>query len=118
MVSVNLHPHDADAERSVLGCLLLDPCLALGIGQILKAEDFHVDRNRRLFEHMLALWDEHSCVNPQDLLARLRQHGDCDALGGAGYLAELLKAASCPLAMLHYAEVVADHSKLRREFLR
>ncbi|NLS97965.1 MAG: AAA family ATPase [Planctomycetaceae bacterium] len=109
-----LPPHDATAERSTIGCLLLEPSRVPEIAQQLGADDFYVDANRRLFGHIVGLYAAGSRVDEVLLLDRLRSNGDLEAIGGHAYLAEILQETGIPANASNHAQIVLKHSQRRR----
>ena len=53
-----LPPHNPDAEKGVLGSLLIDPDLCDDVALILRANDFYADANQKLYAHLLAMHEE------------------------------------------------------------
>jgi replicative DNA helicase len=111
-----LPPQNLDAERAVIGSLILDPRLCDDVAQELRADDFYGDANRRIFEHILALHDAGGRVDIAILAARLRSKGDFEAVGGAGYLAEVAQSVPVAAHALYYAAIVREKA-LRRELI-
>ena len=108
-----LPPQNLDAERGVLGSLLLDPQLCDEVALLLRADDFYSDANQRLYRHLLALHDEGKRIDITLLVERLKQAGEYEVIGGAAYLAEV--AVSVPYAhnAPHYAAIVRDKATVR-----
>jgi len=108
-----LPPHNLDAEKGVLGSILLDPDMADDVAVVVRAEDFYAEANEKLFQHLLAMRDEGSRIDGTLLLERLRSAGDLERIGGAAYLAEVLHAVPYAANAVHYAEIVRAKSTLR-----
>ena len=107
-------PHDADAEKAVLGSLMLDLKLCGEVLEVIAVGDFYADANQRLFMHITRQhFDGRETFDSTLLVSKMKAAGDYDAIGGMGYLAEV--ASSVPVASnaKHYAEVVAVHSGRR-----
>ncbi|HWN44267.1 MAG TPA: replicative DNA helicase [Thermoanaerobaculia bacterium] len=82
-------PHSEEAERAVLGALLMEP---LGIAQVrtrLEPRDWHIERHRLLYQAFLDVADAGSTPDVRTLQAHLEQAGKFEAIGGMGYLATL-----------------------------
>ncbi len=108
-----LPPQNLEAEKSVLGCMLLDPLLSDDVVMILRAEDFYSDANARLFAQMVAMHNEGLKIDPTLLIERLKTSGELDAIGGMAYLGEVAQSVAVPAHAEHYAEIVRDKSTLR-----
>jgi len=108
-----LPPHNLDAEKGVLGSILLDPNLADDVAMVLRAEDFYADANETLYRHLLAMHDEGCRIDATLLLERLQSSGDLEAVGGAAYLAEVLHSVPYAANAVYYAEIVRAKATLR-----
>jgi len=108
-----LPPHNLDAEKGVLGSLLLDPNLCDDVALVVRPDDFYADANRLLYGHLMALHDEGKRIDAMLLLERLRQSGDLEAVGGAAYVAEVVQAVPYAANAVYYAEIVRDKATLR-----
>ena len=74
-----LPPHNLDAEKGVLGSLLLDPNLCDDVALVLRPDDFYAEANQKLYAHLLAMHDEGGRIDATLLLERLRPAGDLEA---------------------------------------
>ncbi len=108
-----LPPQSLDAEKGVLGSLLIDPELCDDIALILRSEDFYADANQKLYAHVMAMHDEGVRIDATLLLERLRSGGDLEAIGGPAYLAEVLHAVPYAANAVYYAGIVRDKATLR-----
>src|SRR3989344_3035853 len=106
-------PQDLDAEKALLGSLLLHP---QGIDEILDfilPETFYTDRHRAVYEAVL---DLHKKSEPVDLLSvstRLREKKELERVGGATYLSEMVEMVPSAANVKHYADIVQRKSSLR-----
>ena len=106
-------PHNLDAERSVLGAILLDNhALNLALEK-LKADDFFLDQHRRIFERMIELGEAHQAIDLVTLTEELDRRGDLEAAGGAAYLAQLVDGVPHVSNLEHYARIVREKAVLR-----
>ena len=106
-------PHNLDAERSVLGAVLLDNhTLDLAIEK-LKPEDFFLDQHRRVFQQMIVLGESQQAIDLVTLTEQLHRQGDLEAAGGAAYLAQLVDGVPRISNIEHYARIVKEKSMLR-----
>ncbi|MBN2293922.1 MAG: replicative DNA helicase, partial [Pirellulales bacterium] len=108
-----LPPQNLDAEKSVLGCMLLDSLICDDVMMILRHEDFYSDANAKLFAQMVEMHSEGKKIDPTLLIERLKTSGELDAIGGVAYLAEVAQSVAVPAHAEHYAEIVRDKSTLR-----
>ncbi len=114
MICADSNSHDPDAEQCVLGCLILDPSACLQIAQLLKADDFHIDSNRRLFTHVLSLFGDTGRIDASALIDRLRESDELEVIGGMSYLAKTLHSVSIACHVEQHAEIVAQHARRRK----
>jgi replicative DNA helicase len=108
-----LPPQNLEAERGVLGSVLLDPNLCDDVVMILRAEDFYADANRKLFGHIVEMHGEGNRVDTTLLVERLKGEGDFESIGGAAYLAEVINSVAVAAHAVHYAQIVRDKATLR-----
>jgi replicative DNA helicase len=106
-------PCNLDAERGVLGSILLLPTVCDDVALIVRPEDFYDDANRTLYTHMRAMHDEGRRIDTTLLVERLKTSGQFDVVGGAAYLAEVLQSAPTAANATYYAEIVKNKSTLR-----
>jgi len=111
IASDRLLPHDNDAERAVLGAILLDGTLYLQAAQILKSSDFYVKGHRKIFRAMV----DTEAIDLVTIRERLHRHGDTlDDVGGFSYISGLLDGLPHSSNIEHYARIVKDKSLLRQ----
>ena len=108
-----LPPQSLEAEKGVIGSVLLDPNLCDDVALILRPDDFYGDANRRLFTHLLAMHDEGGRIDTTLLVERLKQAGDYEVVGGPAYLAEIVQSVAVPAHAEYYARIVRDKGTLR-----
>ena len=108
-----LPPQNLEAEKGVLGSLLLDPNLCDDVALVLRPDDFYADANQKLYGHLLAMHDEGGRIDTTLLLERLKQSGDLEAVGGTAYLAEVVHSVPYAANAVYYAEIVRDKATLR-----
>src|SRR6202040_642443 len=83
-------PQNLDAERSVLGAILLDNHALNTAIEKLKPEDFFHDPHRRIFNQMVQLGELQQAIDLVTLGDQLRRKGELEAVGGAAYLSQLI----------------------------
>ncbi|MBN2579492.1 MAG: replicative DNA helicase [Pirellulales bacterium] len=108
-----LPPQNLEAEKAVLGCLLLDSDLCDEVALLLRADDFWADAHRTLYQHLLAMHESGRRIDAMLLLDRLGQAGDLEAVGGPDFLAEVAQSVPYAANALHYARIVREKATLR-----
>jgi replicative DNA helicase len=106
-------PNNLDAERSVLGAILLDNNALNTAIENLRAEDFFLDQHRRVFNQMVALGESQQAIDLITLSEELHRHGELEAAGGAPYLASLADGMPRVSNVEHYARIVKEKALLR-----
>ena len=108
-----LPPQNLDAEKAVLGSLLLDGDLCDEVALVLRSTDFYADANQKLYEHILAMHEAGKRIDALLLLNRLDEAGDLEAIGGKAYLGEVAQSVPWAANAVHYATIVRDKATLR-----
>jgi replicative DNA helicase len=113
-VADRLPPHDIDAERAVLGSILIDPDAFLRVSTFLAPADFYLERHAWVFESIKELYERRQ---PADILFvrdDLERKGRLEELGGDAYLTGLTLAVPTSVNVEHYAQNVANKAVRRR----
>jgi replicative DNA helicase len=108
-----LPPQNLEAERGVLGSMLLDPDLCDEVAMILRPADFYLPHHQSLFSHVLAMHNDGLRVDAMLLVERLRKFNDLEAIGGISYLGEVADSVPTAANASHYAQIVRDKATLR-----
>jgi replicative DNA helicase len=106
-------PQSVDAERAVLGSILLLPEVFDEVALIIRAADFYDDANRTIYEHLLEMHDSGQRVDLMLVMERLKKADVYERVGGAAYLAEIGRQVPTAAHAEYYAKIVADKSVLR-----
>ncbi len=109
-------PHSEEAERAVLGALLLDPLRIAQVRTRMEPRDWHIERHRLLYQAFLDVADAGSTPDVLTLQAHLQQAGKFDAIGGMGYLAALDLDLPDVGRLDEYVAIVKERS-VRRELI-
>jgi hypothetical protein len=106
-------PNNLDAERSVLGAVLLDNNALNAAIENLKAEDFFLDQHRRIFTQMIALRESERGIDLVTLTDELSRRGSLESCGGTAYVASLPDGMPRVSNVEHYARIVKEKAVLR-----
>ena len=106
-------PRNLDAEKAVLGSILLLPHVCDDVALVIRPEDFYDEANRCVFQHFIALQSMSRQIDMALLVERMRTAGEYEKFGGAAYLAEIARSVPTAANAVHYAEIVRDKSLLR-----
>jgi replicative DNA helicase len=107
-------PASIDAERSILGAILLDNHSYNEAAEKLNADDFALDSHRRIFGRMAELIDAGRAVDIVTLAEELAKRKEVEAVGGVAYLASLTEGLPRRLSIEEYVRIVKDKSLLRQ----
>jgi replicative DNA helicase len=109
-----LPPQDLEAERSVLGAMLLSAEAMADVVEILDAEDFYRSAHGKIYSAVRALFGHGEPVDVITAVDALRRASLLDEVGGALYLRDLVDEVPTPASAPHYAKIVADAALRRR----
>jgi replicative DNA helicase len=106
-------PSAPDAEKSILGSILLDVNALYEAQQTLRSDDFSVDAHRRIFQRMIELAEQGKPVDRITLPECLSVHKELEAVGGVSYVSSLPDGVPRRPSIKHHADIVKDKSVLR-----
>jgi replicative DNA helicase len=107
-------PANIDAEKTILGAILLDSAAHAEAAEVLKPDDFSLDSHRRIFLRMSELVDAGHAVDIVTLANELARYKEVEAVGGVAYLASLTEGLPRRPVIEDYIRIVKDKSMLRR----
>jgi len=106
-------PHSMEAEKGVLGSLLLDPRMCDEVAMVLRAEEFYSPNHRKLYEIMMDMHNAGKQIDLTLLLDRLKSQGDLDILGGYTFLEDIYKFVPTAANAVWYGEIIRDKAVVR-----
>jgi len=106
-------PHNLDAERAVLGCMLGSPDAMVKAADMLRAADFYSAAHREIFEAMTRLLERSSNVDLLMVCEELERVGMLEAVGSVGYVSDLPRLVPSTAHLDNYIEIVETKSMLR-----
>lgn len=107
-------PHSADAERAILGAIILDNGLVNQAIELLRADDFYVRAHQFVFRAMIALSERGTSIDYLLLGEELRREGVLEQMGGIAFISELTYGLPHFTNVAAYAKVVKDNSLMRQ----
>jgi replicative DNA helicase len=107
-------PANVDAEKTILGAILLDNAAHSEAAEKLESDDFSLDSHRRIFLRMSELMDAQHAVDIVTLANELTRYKEVDAVGGVAYLASLTEGLPRRPVIEEYIRIVKDKSLLRK----
>jgi len=112
--SENLTPHDVEAEKAVLGSLLIDSECIFKVAIFLRPEDFFMPENQWTYEACFSLYQRNEAINQITVAHELAQKGKLEEVGGAAYLSHLVSIVPTSLHVEHFAQLVSRTAVMRR----
>ena len=113
-VPSRIPPHNLDAERAVLGAILLEGREALPrVVEVLRPSDFYTEAHRAIYQAMLTLFDRGAPVDSLTLSEELRRTDQLQFVGGPAAIALLMEEASIAAHLTSYTSIVRDMAVLR-----
>jgi len=106
-------PANVEAERSILGAILLDNLAYNQAAEFLKAEDFSLDSHRRIYLRMVDLAESSKPIDLITLVEELDRNKELEAIGDVGYVSGLLDGVPDRPSIEHYIRIVRDKALLR-----
>lgn len=107
-------PANLDAERFVLGAILMDDSSYVSVAGTLEAEDFSLEKHRRIFLRMGELYARGERIDRVTLANELLRHGQLESCDGLAYLVSLDDGLPEIYSLDSYVRIVKDKSVLRR----
>jgi replicative DNA helicase len=106
-------PHNAEAERTVLGAVLVDNDAFNAAAEVLTREDFYSESHRRIFDGMVTLAERSQPIDMVTLKEELTHSQVLEAAGGTGYLAGLVDGLPRITNVLDWCRIVKEKAVLR-----
>ncbi len=107
-------PQNLDAEKSLLGAVLIDEEVLADISEHVTPKDFYDKRHAVIYDGMMRLYEKHKPVDLLTLTDELKRKKELDTIGGSAYLTELTNYVPTSAHAEAYAELVAQKAVRRR----
>ena len=115
--NARIPPQDLEAEKSLLGALLLSDATFPNVLEQLKAPDFYDPRHADIYKGMISLYEHHRPIDLMTLTSELKNQKTLKNIGGAPYLTELTNFVPTASHVDAYADLVAQ-AALRRRLIK
>src|SRR5918999_1683168 len=106
-------PHDLDAERAVIGAMLVSETAVAVVAERLAAEDFYSEVHRIIFGAMMRLYARGDPIDQLTLTNELRSVGEFEKVGGRAYVFQIVESVPTAANAARYAEIVRGKALLR-----
>ena len=106
-------PHDLDAERAVMGAMLVSEAAVSAVSERLQDADFYSETHRVLYRCMMRLAERGDPIDQLTLAGELRNVGEFDRVGGRQYVFQLVESVPTAANAARYADIVRGKALLR-----
>ena len=113
-LSLLIPPNSEQADKAVLGSVLIDNRSLVKVADFLKDEDFYHDKHALIYKAFLDLFNEHTPIDLMTINARLSDQKVLEKIGGIGYLASLVEDVPTASHIYEYGMIVKTKSTLRK----
>jgi replicative DNA helicase len=114
VIEAKIPPQNVDAEKSLIGAVLIDEDVLADASEIVTARDFYDKRHVMIYDAMLRLFEHHKPVDLLTLTDELKKKKHLEDIGGTAYLTELTNYVPTAAHAATYAEMVAQTAVRRR----
>jgi replicative DNA helicase len=106
-------PHNVDAEKALLGAIILKPDVMHDVSVTVFPESFYADKHRIIFEAIFHIFSKGNPIDIVSLTNKLKTENALDRVGGAAYITELIETVPAAGNAMYYAELVQSKAVLR-----
>ena len=107
-------PHDLDAEKSVLGAVLIDSTSINLVAEFLKAEHFYAREHQLIYGAMITLFEKQQPIDVVTIQDELKKTDSLKQIGGKNYLSDLINAVPTSAYIEQYGRIVKNHFVKRK----
>lgn len=115
--NARIQPQNLDAEKSVLGSVLIDSDAIINVAEFLRPEHFYLEKHQVIFEAILKLFEARDPIDMVTLSAALKKAKAIQKAGGASYLTELVEYTPSAANIKSYASLIKK-SYTKRELIK
>lgn len=112
--AAKLPPQNLDAEKSILGAILIDENVLTRVSDKISADDFYDHRHELIYAAVIRLYEKHSPVDLLTLSDELKKKSELEDAGGSDYLSELTNQVPTAAHAESYAEIITQNAMRRR----
>ena len=103
-----LPPQNLEAEKAVLGAILLDNQALYKALEVISPDEFYLPKHCRIFEAMIALAEQNQVIDLVTLSDHLQHVGALEAIGGNAYLTDLAQAVATAASVTYHAKLIHE----------
>jgi len=106
-------PHDLEAERAVIGAMLISETAVSAVAEKVEATDFYSETHRVIYVSMMKLYSRGEPIDQLTLTNELRSSGEFDRVGGRAYVFQIVESVPTAANAGRYADIVRGKALLR-----
>ncbi|PIR44060.1 replicative DNA helicase [Candidatus Wolfebacteria bacterium CG10_big_fil_rev_8_21_14_0_10_31_9] len=111
--NIKIIPQDLEAEKSVLGALMLEKDAIIKIADNIIAEDFYQPSHRKIYEAIVELFSKNGPIDILTVTNKLKDKNELSEIGGSSYLSDLINSVPSAAHIEHYSQIVREKRVLR-----
>lgn len=111
--ALRVPPQSLEAEKALLGAIMIRPECMYDVSDLISTDSFYVDKHRLIYSAMRDLFAKSSPIDVLSVSARLKANKDLERSGGASYLADIVNTVPATANAHHYADLVQKSATLR-----
>lgn len=111
--NLRVPPHDIEAEKALLGAIMLRPVSINDVLDIIAPDSFYIDKHGLIFKTMVDLVQNGDPIDVVSVTSKLKKTNKMKAAGGASYIAELTNSVPSSANIGYYAKIVSEKYTLR-----
>ena len=111
--AVRVPPHSNEAEKAVLGCMLIDPESSVKVFHVLTSKSFYSKVHSEIFIAMAKLFENNNTIDVISVTDQLQKNGMLESIGGAYFLTGLSNDAPSAANVEYYSKIVKEKETLR-----
>ena len=111
--SLRTPPQNVDAEKALLGAIILKPDVLHDVSVTVYPESFYADKHRVIYDAIQKIFSNGDPVDTVSIITKLKEMNQLDRVGGAAYITELIETVPAAGNAMYYAGQVRDKATLR-----
>lgn len=111
--NLRVPPHNFDAEKALLGAIILKPDVMHDVSVTVFPESFYAEKHRLIFEAIYQIFTKGNPIDVVSVTNQLKHNNNLERTGGMAYVAELIETVPAAGNALYYSEVVQSKATLR-----
>ncbi len=113
MMNVKVPPQDLEAEKSVLGSIMIDKHAVTKVADLVTPADFYSPAHQKIYSAILSLFSRNEPIDVLSVSNILKVQQEIEQIGGSSYLADLLNIVPSSSHVAHYGKIVREKRVLR-----